>query len=294
MSPTRRTLVRNTLVRTLAAGTAAGLLAISLAACGGNGNTAAGGSDCTPAHKDLKTITEGELTVASYDYAPATILEGDNVSGMEGELINEIAKLECLKVTVSTSGGAGAVIPSVQTKRVDIGSGNWLRTKERTKIVYLSTPLWSDPQAIVSTTGLTSDDLQGKVIGSVAGNLWNDSMQRWLGDKFKIYQDDESIYGDLKAGRIDALVASAASAKYRFKEAPIEGATVVDVKPNANVPQFASVGQVMLPSSLDNEALGKALDEDIEKLRENGTIKKILEKYGVDASVGEPGAPSLL
>jgi polar amino acid transport system substrate-binding protein len=286
--------VRSTLVRTLAAGTAAGLLAISLAACGGNGNTAAGGSDCTPAHKDLKTITDGELTVASYDYAPATILEGDNVTGMEGELINEIAKMECVKVTVSTSGGAGAVIPSVQSKRVDIGSGNWLRTKERTKIVYLSTPLWSDPQAIVSKTGLTSDDLQGKKIGSVAGNLWNDSMQKWLGDDFKIYQDDESIYGDLKAGRIDALVASAASAKYRFKDAPIEGATVVDVKPNANVPQFAAVGQVMLPSSLDNEALGKALDEDIEKLRENGTIKKILEKYGVDPSVGEPGAPSLL
>ncbi len=288
MSPTPRTLAR-----TLSAGTAAGLLALSLAACGG-GSTASGGSGCTPAHKDLKTITDGELTVASYDYAPATILQGDNVTGMEGDLINEIAKLECLKLTVSTSGGAGAVIPSVQTKRVDIGSGNWLRTKARTKIVHLSTPLWSDPQAIVSKTGLTSDDLKGKKIGSVAGNLWNDSMQKWLGDDFKIYQDDESIYGDLKAGRIDALVASSASANYRFKSAPIEGATVVNVKPNPNVPQFAGVGQVMLPSSLDNEALGKALDEDIQKLRGDGTIKKILEKYGIDPSVGEPGAPSEL
>ncbi|MGR0161170.1 substrate-binding periplasmic protein [Paenarthrobacter nitroguajacolicus] len=280
------------LVRALSAGTVAGMLAMSLAACGGS--EAASSSDCTPAHADLKTITQGELTVASYDYAPATILSGENVTGMEGDLIAEIAKLECLKVTVSTSGGAGAVIPSVQSKRVDIGSGNWLRTKERTKIVYMSTPLWSDPQAIVSKTGLTSDDLEGKMIGSVAGNLWNDSMSKWLGDKFKIYQDDESIYSDLKAGRIDALVASSASAKYRFKDAPIEGATVVDVKPNANVPQFASVGQVMLPSALDNATLGKALDEDIKKLRENGTIKTILEKYGIDPSVGEPGAPSEL
>ncbi|MFK4639388.1 substrate-binding periplasmic protein [Paenarthrobacter histidinolovorans] len=280
------------LVRVLSAGTVAGMLAMSLAACGGS--EAASSSDCTPAHADLKTITEGELTVASYDYAPATILSGENVTGMEGDLIAEIAKLECLKVTVSTSGGAGAVIPSVQSKRVDIGSGNWLRTKERTKIVYMSTPLWSDPQAIVSKTGLTSDDLEGKMIGSVAGNLWNDSMSKWLGDKFKIYQDDESIYSDLKAGRIDALVASSASAKYRFKDAPIEGATVVDVKPNTNVPQFAAVGQVMMPSALDNDALGKALDEDIKKLRENGTIKKILEKYGIDPSVGEPGEPSEL
>ena len=282
-----------TLARALSAGTVAGLLALSLTACGGD-NAASGSNDCTPAHEGLTTITEGELTVASYDYAPATILQGDTVTGMEGDLINEIAKLECLKVTVSTSGGAGAVIPSVQSKRVDIGSGNWLRTKERTKIVYLSTPLWSDPQAIVSTKGITSDDLEGKKVGSVAGNLWNDSLQKWLGDNFKIYQDDESIYADLKAGRIDALVASAASAKYRFKDSPIEGGQVIDVKPNPNVPQFASVGQVMLPSSLDNQALGKALDEDIEKLRDNGTITKILEKYGIDPSVGEPGAPSEL
>jgi polar amino acid transport system substrate-binding protein len=288
MSPTPRTLAR-----TLSAGTAAGLLAVSLAACGGSGN-AGSASDCKPAHEGIKTITEGELTVASYDYAPATILDGDNVTGMEGDLINEIAKLECLKVTVSTSGGAGAVIPSVQSKRVDIGSGNWLRTKERTKIVHLSTPLWSDPQAIVSTKGLTSNDLEGKKVGSVAGNLWNDSMQKWLGDNFKIYQDDESIYSDLKAGRIDALVASSASANYRFKTAPIEGAKVIDVKPNPNVPQFAAVGQVMLPSSLDNTTLGKALDEDIQKLRENGTIKKLLEKYGIDPKVGEPGAPTEL
>ena len=282
-----------TLARALSAGTAAGLFAISLTACGGS-ETSSVTSDCKPAHADLKTLNQGELTVASYDYAPATILNGDNVTGMEGDLINEIAKLECLKVTVSTSGGAGAVIPSVQSKRVDIGSGNWLRTKERTKIVYMSTPLWSDPQAIVSTKGLTSDDLEGKKVGSVAGNLWNDSMQKWLGDNFKIYQDDESIYSDLKAGRIDALVASSASANYRFKDAPIEGAKVIDVTPNPRVPQFAAVGQVMLPSSLENDTLGKALDEDIKTLRENGTIKKLLEKYGIDAAVGVPGAPSEL
>jgi polar amino acid transport system substrate-binding protein len=50
----------------------------------------------------------------------------------------------------------------------------------------------------------------------------------------------------------------------------------------------------MLPSSLDNKDFGKALDEDIEKLRKDGTIKKILEKYGIDPAAGEPGAPSAL
>jgi polar amino acid transport system substrate-binding protein len=282
-----------TLARTLSAGTAAGLLAISLAACGGS-NNAGSSSDCKPAHEGLKTVTDGELTVASYDFAPSTILAGDNVKGTEGDLINEIAKLECLKVTVNTSGGAGAVISSVQAKRVDMGSGNWLRTKAREKIVYLGAPLWSDPQAVVSTKGLTSDDLEGHVVGSTSGNLWNDSMSKWLGDKFKVYQDDESLFADLKAGRIEAALQGAASAQYKLKQNPIEGAKVINVKPNPHVPEFSSVGQAMFPSSLDNGAFGKALDEDIEKLRKDGTIKKILEKYGVDPAAGEPGAPSTL
>ncbi|MFH8252563.1 substrate-binding periplasmic protein [Microbacterium sp. B2969] len=282
-----------TLVRVFTAASVAALAAISLAACSGDASGSTAGGDCKPAHT-FTTITPGELTIASYDYPPATLLEGDGLTGMEGDLITEIAKLECLKLTVSSSGGAGAVIPSVQTQRADLGSGNWLRTKERAKIVYMSAPLWSDPQAIVSTSGITSDELKGKKVGSVAGNLWNDSLQQWLGDDFKIYQDDESVYGDLAAGRIDALVASAASANYRFQDNPIKGATVVAVTPNPNVPQFDAVGQVMWPSSLDNKDLGKALDEDIEKLRADGTITKILEKYGIDPAVGEPGEPNEL
>jgi len=275
------------------AGTAAGILVLSLAACsGGGGSTVA--EDCTPAHDGLETISDGELTVATYDYAPVTIIDGDSFSGMEGDLITEIAKLECLELTLTSAGGAGAVIPSIESGRADLGSGNWLRTKARESIVYMSLPLWSDPQAVVSTSGLTSDDLEGKIVGSVAGNLWNDSMQKWLGDDFRIYQDDESIYADLAAGRIDALIAGAAVANYRFQDDPIEGATVINVSPNPNVPEFDAVGQVMLPSSLDNEAFGQAIDEDIEQLRENGTIKKILEKYGLDPAVGEPGEPTEL
>lgn len=266
--------------------------AVVLAGCAGGGSSTVA-ADCEPAH-EFTTITPGEITIASYDYAPATLIDGDGLTGMEGDLITAIAEMECLKLTVTSSGGAGAVIPSVQTGRADLGSGNWLRTTERAEIVYMSTPLWSDPQAIVSTTGLTSDDLEGKRIGSVAGNLWNDSLQSWLGDDFVIYQDDEAVYSDLAAGRIDGLVASAASANFRFQDVPIDGATVIAVTPNPNVPEFEAVGQVMWPTSLDNPELSKALDENIEALRADGTIAEILEKYGIDPAVGEPGEPTEL
>lgn len=284
---------KSRMLRLLAAGGAA-TLAVSLTACGGNSSDASGpASDCKPVHT-FNTITKGELTVASYDYPPATLIDGEKLTGIEGDLLTKIAGMECLKLTVTSSGGAGAVIPSVQTGRADLGSGNWLRTKERSKIVHLSNPIWSDVQAVISTSGITSDQLKGKKVGSVAGNLWNNSLQKWLGDDFKIYQDDEAIYGDLAAGRIDALVAAAGSANYRFKDNPIKNATVIPVKPNPNVPEFASVGQVMWPSSLDNADLGKAIDEDIETLRKDGTIGDTLKKYGLDPAVGNPGKPNML
>lgn len=277
--------------RILAAGGAAAFV-VALAGCAGGGSDDVA-EDCTPAH-EFTTVTPGELTVASYDYPPATLIDGDGLTGMEGDLLTKIAELECLKLTVTSSGGAGAVIPSVQTGRADLGSGNWLRTTERAEIVYMSTPLWLNNEAVISTTGLTSDDLEGKKVGSVAGNLYNDSLQQWLGDDFTVYQDDEAIYGDLAAGRIDALIASETSANGRFQDNPIDGATVIPVTPNDNVPEFAQVGQVMWPSSLENEELGKAIDEDIETLRADGTIGEILEEYGLDPAVGEPGAPSEL
>lgn len=278
--------------RAIALGSATAIIALALAGCsGGTSDTA--DADCTPAH-EFTTITPGELTIASYDYPPATQIDGEGLVGMEGDLITEIAAMECLKLTVTSSGGASAVIPSVQSGRADLGSGNWLRTTERAEIVYMSTPLWLNNEAIISTSGLTSDDLEGKKVGSVAGNLYNESLAAWLGDDFTVYQDDEAIYGDLKAGRIDALVAAETSANGRFQDNPIDGATVIPVQPNDNVPEWSAVGQVMWPSSLDNTELGKAIDEDIEALREDGTIAEILEKYGIDPSVGEPGEPTEL
>lgn len=280
---------------TIAAGALATLTAFSLAGCaGGSGGEAGVSEDCTPVH-EFETVTPGTLTIASYDYPPYTLIEGSNLTGIEGDLLNKIAEMECLSVEVMSAGGAGAVIPSIETGRADIGTGSWYRTTERAEIVRLGLPIVNDESAVISTTGLTSDDLDSGIkVASVAGNLWNDSVQKWLGDDFAIYQDDESIYGDLAAGRIDAIVASAASAVTRFDSNPIDGATVEIVTPNPEVPEFERPGQVNWPSGLDNEALGEAIDADLETLREDGRLIEILEAWGIDPVAGEVGEPDEL
>lgn len=268
-------------------------LALVLSGC----STGAGASvdpSCTPKH-DFKTVTAGTLTVAAYDFAPHLKIEGNQIAGVEGELLNEIAKRECLTVTLQASGGAGAAIPSVQAGRADLAASDWWRTKARAKVVALSNPVYLDQGALVSVAGYkTVAELDGKKIGSVAGNLWNDEFTQVFGDKFSVYQDPEAVFNDLAAGRIDAVIDSVGATTARFEANPIKDAQIVPLQPDARIPVTAHPGQLNWPTKLDNTELTKAINDNIEDLRKDGTIAELLKKYGMDASAADVGEPGML
>jgi polar amino acid transport system substrate-binding protein len=268
-------------------------LALVLSGC----STAAGASvdpSCTPKH-EFKTVTAGTLTVAAYDFAPHLKIEGNQIAGVEGELLNEIAKRECLTVTLQASGGAGAAIPSVQAGRADLEASDWWRTKARAKVVALSNPVYLDQGALVSVAGYkTVADLDGKKIGSVAGNLWYDEFTLVFGDNFSVYQDPEAVFNDLAAGRIDAVIDSVGATTARFEANPIKDAQIVPLQPDARIPVTAHPGQLNWPTKLDNTELPQALNDNIEDLRKDGTIAELLKKYGMDASAADVGEPGML
>lgn len=275
------------------AGAAVAALALALTGC----STTAGASvdpSCTPKH-EFSTVNAGTLTVAAYDFAPHLKIEGNQIAGVEGELLNEIAKRECLTVTLEAAGGAGAAIPSVQAGRADLAAADWWRTKARAKVVALSNPVYLDQGALVSVAGYkTVAELDGKKIGSVAGNLWNDEFSQVFGDKFSVYQDPEAVFNDLAAGRIDAVIDSVGATTARFESKPIQDAKIVPLQPDARIPVTAHPGQLNWPTKLDNTALTNAINENIEDLRKDGTIAELLKKYGMDPSAAEVGEPGML
>jgi polar amino acid transport system substrate-binding protein len=280
----------NALTRTLALGGAVALTAL-LAACSGGSSEGSVSDDCTPAHPDLETVEPGKLTVAAYDFPPFMTIDGDELSGVEGDLLNEIAAMECLEVAVQSAGGAGAAIPSAETGRADLAATAWYRTSDRAEILRLSAPVYLDESGVISLNDYTTADLEDIKVGSVSGNMFNESLKSWLGDGFVVYQDDESIYSDLAAGRLDAIIASIPSSQATIDAKGIDGATYNPVEPVDDVPEFSKPGQVGWPTSKDNEAFGEALDEDIATLHESGRVTEVLESYGLPASSGEVGDP---
>ncbi|MFG2970528.1 substrate-binding periplasmic protein [Streptomyces sp. NPDC048288] len=282
-------LPRHSRTTALAGGAAA--LTLVLAGCGGGSSTSSVSSNCTPQQK-FSTVKEGTLTVSTYDFNPHTIIKGDELSGIEGDLLKEVAARECLTLTVSSAGGANAAVPSVQSGRADVAAGDWWRTKARAKIVTLSDPVYLDQGAIISKAGYKNlDALDGKKIGSVVGNLWNDDMTKVFGDKFVIYQDGEALFSDLANGRVDAVIDSVGATVARFKTSPIKGAEIVAWPADPRVSASSAPGQVNWPTSKKNPELTAAINAQITAMRTDGTIAKILKKYGLDAKAAVVGTP---
>lgn len=279
----------------LATTAAAAMLVLS--GCGGTppGASEAVAEDCTPRDEGLKTITEGVLTVAQYEYVPFSMSESaGELTGLEGDVLTKFAELECLTLQIN-KGDSPAMITSVATGRADTTLGSWYRTAERAEKVRLSAPVVTSPFSSVTEEGIdTVDGLKDLEIGVGQGLIGVDDMKKVFGSKLKIYQNDDAVFDDIAAGRIDGSVQGYIAGEQYLKKHEIDGFTVTPLKPDEDVPATSEAGQTNFPVKKDNEALGEALDGVIKEMRDSGELDKIAEKYELDPQVMHPGEPNLL
>jgi len=195
------------------------LLAVAtLSGCGGDSSTSTVSADCKPKH-EFKTMRSGTLSVVSFDIPPFSKVQGNDLTGVDGDILKAIAKMECLTLSVKPA-GAAAVIPTAQAGRADLAAGDWYRTAERAKVLDLSDPLYLDEMALASKEGVTAiPDLKSKglSVGTVEGYLWVADLKDYLGGKLKTYASGVNCYQDLQAGRLDVCVDSYGSAVYSTK-----------------------------------------------------------------------------
>ncbi len=269
--------------------TAAVLLtaAASLTACGsGSGSTVAAG--CKPAHQ-FKTVKSGTLSVATYDLPPFTKVVGQNLTGVEGDILKAVAKKECLTIKV-TSMSTAAVIPTVQSGRADVAAGDWYRTSARAQIVNLSDPMYTDQMAFISKDGVSLvSQLMGRKVGTVDGYLWVDDIKKVLGSSVKVYPTTLNMNQDLKAGRIEIGIDSYGSGKFNNPNLKVEV-----TKPDQRVKASLQGAQSSFPVPKSNTALLKAMNADIAELHSSGDMAKILTANKLPASAADTGKPRLI
>lgn len=282
--------------RTLTASACMLLAVAALAGCGGtSGSPQAGTSSgsqakCTPAHPGVPTISKGTLTVLVYVSPPYTTKQGTSYGGVDGTIVKELAKMECLTLKEQSVAPA-ALIASIQAQRGDVAIGGIYYTSQRAKTLSLSAPMYRDGMAVLSKASLNGSlaALKGKRVGVIQGYLWDADIQKALGSgNVQLYQDGVGMVTDVENGRLYAGILTNAEAGYRAKQNP--ALKVANFQSTPEVAASQGQNNVVLASPKQEAALTKALDADIKKLVSNGAVAAALKANGMDPGLAGPAS----
>lgn len=257
--------------RTFQTVAAAVLMTLGLAACGtSSGGTTSGGADL---------VNEGTLTVCSdVPYPPFEDFAKSSPTGFTGfdiDLAQNIAKGMDLKLSVQDVGfetlQSGQTLASGQC---DMGASAMTITPERKKNITFSEPYYDSKQSLLvyKDSGISSiDDLAGKKVGVQQGTTGQHYAEENLpkGAAMVAFPSDGEEYQALQAKQVDALLQDLpVNLSHTQKNSALEIVQTYDTNESYG---FAF--------KKGNTKLADEVNQQLDKLRSNGTYKKLYDKY---------------
>jgi polar amino acid transport system substrate-binding protein len=240
----------------------------------------------------LDTIEPGVLTIAVQPYAPYTTLVGDELTGLDSEILTAVAKRLGLTVRAQNTDFAG-MLASVQSRRVDITIGGVAWTAERQKQGLFTDPPYYSPPAMAVRAGApkyaTVADLAGHQLGTVEGYVWVKAIQAVPGATLRAFPDANGVFDDLGAGRLDVgfldpLIVIAAEKERPELNIETQYLTPPTAEQVKEHPEYAFFQPYMTSFYLPKESpkLEKAISDEIRKMYASGELTTLIEKYGGD------------
>ena len=259
---------RRTFIRTAAA-TAAASLALFASACGGN-STASSTED-----NPYKLITPGQFRVATMgDAKPYAFADASgNFTGFDVEFFEDVAERVGVEDVVFTGQDFAAILPGVANGQFDVGVAAIGITEARKQTVAFSEGYLAGYLTVMTTkeSGIGSEkDLGGKRLGVVQGTLQEAfAMKNFASASLVRFPDNNSAVAALNNGSVDAHFLDYEaykdySAKYPFVSA-------------ADIPSFDAPAGFAI--SKDKTELKAALDKAVKEAMEDGTWKRLYEKW---------------
>jgi len=239
----------------------------------------------------LDTITPGVLTVAVQPYAPYTTLVGDELTGLDSEILEAVAKKLGLTIKAQNTDFAG-MLASVQSRRVDITIGGVAWTAERQKQGLFTDPPYYSPPAMAVRSGQrykTVKDLEGHQLGTVEGYVWVKAIQQVPGATLRAFPDANGVFDDLGAGRLDVGFLDPLLVIAAEKERPELNIRTEYLTPPTDAqveehPEYAYFQPYMTSFYLPKESpkLAAAISREIRAMYGNGELTALIRKYGGD------------
>jgi polar amino acid transport system substrate-binding protein len=215
---------------------------------------------------------------------PFTFLDTktNTIQGIMVDIVTEVGKDAGLNVQIEPM-AFSALIPSLTSSKIDIIAAAMFITAPRKEVIDFSDPIYTYGEGLVvpksdTKAYATQDDLKGETVGAQVGTAFVDALKKsGLFADVKAYDTIPDILRDVNTGRLKAGYADYPILAYNLKQGGFPEVRLVDgYKP-------VTVGSVGIGVRKGETALLGKINASLAKLKANGTIDKILEKWGQKA-----------
>jgi polar amino acid transport system substrate-binding protein len=239
-----------------------------LAACGGSGDNGNGATDT-----EYKLVEDGKFTyAASGEFKPFSYADPDDPKKMIGF---DIAVAEAVAKELGLEPNPqkfkfASIVAGVKSDRFDAAVASHTITDKRLKEVDFSTPYYySGPQIFVRPDSdvETSADLKDLEIAVSKGSTYVETAKEHT-DKIQTYDSDVVALQALSNGKHDVVITDFITGALAIKE----GFDIVAKERLGESEQAIAINK-------ENPELLKAVNEALEKLREDGTLAKLSKEW---------------
>jgi len=216
-------------------------------------------------------------------YPPFSFISPDGkLGGFDIEMAEAIVAAAGAEVELVVSDWDG-IIPGLLAKKFDCIVASMSITEERKKAVAFTGKYYQTPAKFVVKKGaikeFSKEAIKGKSVGVQRATIHD----QYLTDNYgkdvdvKRYATQDEVYLDIAAGRIDLFLSDSIAAKEGFLMKP-EGKDFQFIGPDLNDPKWFGEG-AGIACRKEDKALIDKLNAAIQKIRADGTYKKIQDKY---------------
>jgi polar amino acid transport system substrate-binding protein len=204
-----------------------------------------------------------------------------NVEGVMPELIKAIAKDAGFEIQFVPMESNAALMDALASKKIDLTATSLGATEERKKTMLFSDVVLNYGDALLvqksdSRNYASAADLKGLLIGVTPGSA-NEAVARNAGAVVKVITGIPNVLQALDRGELQGAIINGPSAMYLAKQG--------DLPSNVRLVKSYKAAQ-MIPGAFgtrpsETELITK-INSSLSKLKSDGTVNRVLAKWGLD------------
>ena len=213
---------------------------------------------------------------------PFTFLDTqtNKIQGVMVDIITAVGKQAGFEVQVEPM-QFSALIGALTSNRIDVIAAAMYITEPRKQVIDFSDPIYTYGDGLFVPKSDTKEyasleDLKGLAVGAQVGTAYVEPLQKsGLFSEVKIYETIPDIIRDVNAGRLKAGFADLPIVAYNLQQGRFPEVRLVKSY------KRMVVGSVGIGVRKTDQELLKKVNSGLAKIKEDGTLKQILAKWGL-------------